>query len=182
MNRRILFSRVFVMFFSCHELIIGCVYHSHTPESRLHLKYCFTKEILWSKIGYWFMYINDLCFLVLMSTWQILTPTTFPLKKRTGEWSQNGEKAVLSPPYNTRWQLRHGGGGCARLRGAAAHRASVQVTSAEAVEAAEAGDFLVENASVSQPSCGQEIQSLSSWLCSFQSPSLYDLLFCDHEK
>ena len=52
-----------------------------------------------------------------------------------------------------------------RLRGAArrtAHRASVQVTSAEAVEAAEAGDFLVENASVSQPSFGQEIQSLSS--------------------
>ena len=46
--------------------------------------------------------------------------------------------------------------------GAAAHRASVQVTSAEAVEAAEAGDFLVENASVSQPSFGQEIQSLSS--------------------
>ena len=45
--------------------------------------------------------------------------------------------------------------------GAAAHRASVQVTSAEAVEAAEAGDFLVENASVSQPSFGQEIQSLS---------------------
>ena len=60
MNRRILFSRVFVMFFLCHELIIGCVYHSHTPESRLHLKYSFTKEILWSKIGYWFMYINDL--------------------------------------------------------------------------------------------------------------------------
>lgn len=49
-----------------------------------------------------------------------------------------------------------------RLRGAAAHRASVQVTTAEAVEAAEAGDFLVENASVSQPSFGQEIQSLSS--------------------
>ena len=65
---------------------------------------------------------------------------------------------MLSPPYNTRWQLRHGG---AWLRGAA-HRASVQVTSAEAVEAAEAGDFLVENASVSQPSFGQEIQSLSS--------------------
>ena len=67
---------------------------------------------------------------------------------------------MLSPPYNTRWQLRRGGG--ARLRGAAAHRASVQVTTAEAVEAAEAGDFLVENASVSQPSFGQEIQSLSS--------------------
>ena len=49
-----------------------------------------------------------------------------------------------------------------RLRGAAAHRASVQVTTAEAMEAAEAGDFLVENASVSQPSFGQEIQSLSS--------------------
>ena len=141
----------------------------YTPESRLHLNYCnTTKEILWSKIGYWYM-----------STWQILTPTTFPLKKRNGEWSQNGEKAVLSPPYNTRWQLRRGG---ARLRGAAAHRASVQVTTAEAVEAAEAGDFLVENASVSQPSFGQEIQSLSSWLCSFQSPSLYNLLFCDHEK
>ena len=62
------------------------------------------------------------------------------------------------------------GGSCGtaaarRLRGAArrtAHRASVQVTSAEAVEAAEAGDFLVENASVSQPSFGQEIQSFSS--------------------
>lgn len=53
------------------------------------------------------MYINNLYFLVLTSTWQI-TPTTFPLKKRTGEWSQNGEKAVLSPPYNTtRWQRRH---------------------------------------------------------------------------
>ena len=69
---------------------------------------------------------------------------------------------MLSPPYNTRWQLRHGGGGCeVRRGGCAAHRASVQVTSAEAVEAAEAGDFLVENASVSQPSFGQEIQSLS---------------------
>ena len=60
------------------------------------------------------------------------------------------------------------GGSCgtaasaARLRGAPPHRASVQVTSAEAVEAAEAGDFLVENASVSQPSFGQEIQSFSS--------------------
>ena len=51
------------------------------------------------------------------------------------------------------------GGSCGA---AAAHRASVQVTTAEAVEAAEAGDFLVENASVSQPSFGQEIQSLSS--------------------
>ena len=101
MNRRILFSPVFVMFFLCHELIIGCVYHSHTPESRLHLNYCNTKEILWSKIGYWYM-----------STWQILTPTTFPLKKRTGEWSQNGEKAVLSPPYNTRWQLRRAAARC----------------------------------------------------------------------
>ena len=142
-----------------------------TPESRLHLNYCNTKEILWSKIGYWYV-----------STWQILTPTTFPLKKRTGEWSQNGEKAVLSPPYNTRWQLRRGGAarGCEVRR--RTHRASVQVTTAEAVEAAEAGDFLVENASVSQPSFGQEIQSLSSWLCSFQSPSLYDMLFCDHEK
>ena len=113
MNRRILFSRVFVMFFLCHELIIGCVYHSHTPESRLHLKYCGQKLD------------TDLCtsmisvFFVLMSTWQILTPTTFPLKKRTGEWSQNGEKAVLSPPYNTRWQLRHGGGACEVRRGGA---------------------------------------------------------------
>ena len=61
----------------------------------------------------------------------------------------------------------HGGSsGAAAARGCevrcAAHRASVQVTTAEAVEAAEAGDFLVENASVSQPSFGQEIQSLSS--------------------
>ena len=48
-----------------------------------------------------------------------------------------------------------------RLRGAARRTAQVQVTSAEAVEAAEAGDFLVENASVSQPSFGQEIQSFS---------------------
>ena len=52
------------------------------------------------------------------------------------------------------------GGGGARQRGAA-HRASVQVTTAEAVEAVEAGDFLVENASLSQPSFGQEIQSVS---------------------
>ena len=66
-----------------------------------------------------------------------------------------------------RHHIIHGGScgtaaAAARCGAAAAHRASVQVTSAEAVEAAEAGDFLVENASVSQPSFGQEIQSLSS--------------------
>ena len=102
-NRRILFSRVFFMSWIDYWLSISFSYDFfYTPESRLHLNYCnTTKEILWSKIGYWYM-----------STWQILTPSTFPLKKRTGEWSQNGEKAVLSPSYNTRWQLRRAAARC----------------------------------------------------------------------
>ena len=180
MNRRILFSRVFVMFFLCHELIIGCVYHSHTPESRLHLKYSFTKEILWSKIGYWFMYIND-----LFSCVNLANTNADHISFEEKDWwvisKWRKSRVVATIQYTVAVAARRRRRVAARC-GAAAHRASVQVTSAEAVEAAEAGDFLVENASVSQPSFGQEIQSFSSWLCSFQSPSLYDLLFCDHEK
>ena len=161
-------------------LVVYIILILPSPDYILH-KYCFTKEILWSKIGYWFMYIND-----LFSCVNLANTNADHISFEEKDWwvisKWRKSRVVATIQYTVAVAARRRRR-CATARcGSAAHRASVQVTSAEAVEAAEAGDFLVENASVSQPSCGQEIQSLSSWLCSFQSPSLYDLLFCDHEK